>query len=388
MKILFLSFYFEPDLCAGSFRNTSLFNEIVPKLGPNDTIEVITTHPNRYSSYKVKAKDHERRGENVSIHRIHTPSHKNGLLSQINSFKVFYSKVLKITKKHKYDVVYASSSRLFTAFLGAKLAKKNKAKLYLDIRDIFRESIVDIFTNPIIKLGLDIILRPIEHYTFKKASHINLISKGFQSYFKQYNQCRYSYFTNGIDSVFLEERKEKQKVGNTEKTLVYAGNLGEGQGLHIIIPKVAKALEGKYKFIIFGDGGAKNKLLKVLKDEKVENVVLNSPINRTLLIEEYQKADFLFLHLNKHKAFERVLPSKLFEYGAFDKPIIAGVSGYAADFIKENISNAIVFNPGDVYTLVSELNTFIYKTEKRENFRNSFSRKLINIEMADSILAL
>ena len=29
MKILFLTYYFEPDLCAGSFRNTSLFKELL-----------------------------------------------------------------------------------------------------------------------------------------------------------------------------------------------------------------------------------------------------------------------------------------------------------------------------------------------------------------------
>ena len=388
MRILFLTYYFEPDLCAGSFRNTSLFNELITKLGPEDSIEVLTTLPNRYQSYKVTAKKYEKRAENITIHRVNIPSHNSGLIGQINSFKTFYKEVFKLTKNQEYDIVYASSSRLFTAFLGAKLAKKNQSKLYLDIRDIFRESIVDVFTNPIVKVALNIFLKPIEQYTFKKATNINLVSRGFKSYFTNYSQCTYSYFTNGIDDVFLKEREDVSIEKNPKKIILYAGNLGEGQGLHTIVPKVAKALHGKYRFVIYGDGGAKQKLLQALKEEQVDDVEVNNPISRDHLIKEYQKADFLFLHLNNHKAFERVLPSKLFEYGAFNKPIVAGVSGYAANFIKENISNIIVFNPGDVDALISQLKKYSYKTESREDFKKNYSRKQINIEMADSILSI
>lgn len=386
MKILFLTYYFEPDLCAGSFRNTSLFKALSLQLKSSDTLNVITTHPNRYDTYKVDAENKEKRGENISINRIRIPNHDNGLVGQIKSFKVFYSEALKIAKDEKYDLVYASSSRLFTAFLGAKLARKNKAKLYLDIRDIFRESIVEIFKNPFTKISLDLFLRPIELYTFKRANHINLVSKGFESYFSKYKQANFTIFTNGIDDVFLEPKKAPFLSDKKNKTIVYAGNIGEGQGLHIILPKVAKAYPDNFKFIIYGDGGAKEKLIDAIENEQVKNIEIRNPINRKLLIEEYQKADFLFLHLNKYKAFERVLPSKLFEYGAFDKPIIAGVGGYAADFLKENMTNVILFEPGDINTFITLLKKYNYKTGLRESFVEKFSRLSINKDMAESII--
>lgn len=386
MKILFLTYYFEPDLCAGSFRNTSLFKALKLQLQSSDVLDVITTHPNRYDSYKVETESKEKRGENVSIHRIRIPNHENGLLGQIKSFKVFYSEALKIAKNEKYDLVYASSSRLFTAFLGANFARKNKAKLYLDIRDIFREGIVEIFKNPLVKISLDIFLRPIEWYTFKRANHINLVSKGFESYFSKYKQAKFSYFTNGIDDVFLEPKKAAVFNEKKIKTIVYAGNIGEGQGLHIILPEVAKAYPATFKFIIYGDGGAKQKLINAIANEKVKNIEIRNPINRKLLIEEYQKADFLFLHLNKYKAFERVLPSKLFEYGAFDKPIIGGVGGYAAEFLKENMINVILFEPGDTETFINDLKEYKYTTSLREDFVKKFSRSSINTVMAKSII--
>ena len=55
----------------------------------------------------------------------------------------------------------------------------------------------------------------------------------------------------------------------------------------------------------------------------------------------------MFLHLNDFNAFEKVLPSKIFEYGATEKPILAGVSGYAKKFIDSEIINCATFNPCD-----------------------------------------
>ena len=72
---------------------------------------------------------------------------------------------------------------------------------------------------------------------------------------------------------------------------------------------------------------------------------LLNPVSRKELLEYYNQSTFLFLHLNDLDAFKKVLPSKLFEYGAFDKPIIAGVGGYAAQFIRDNLLNYILFKP-------------------------------------------
>ena len=43
-----------------------------------------------------------------------------------------------------------------------------------------------------------------------------------------------------------------------------------------------------------------------------------------------------------------MLPSKIFEYIAVGKPIVAGLNGYSARFIKKNIGHAYLFNPGDI----------------------------------------
>ncbi len=387
-KILYLTFYFEPDLCAGSFRNTPLVKELSRQANGRAIIDVFTTLPNRYNSFSVDAPKHEV-NDNYSINRISIPKHESGMKDQVFSFTKYYNSILKEVDGRKYDLVVASSSRLFTAYLGYRLAKKFKCRLYLDIRDIFYDTLEDVLKKGVVKFSALPIIKLVERKTFHFASHINLISEGFKPYFDRYKNTSFSYFPNGIDEEFAE--MDNNLVVNIEvsskiKTIVYAGNIGEGQGLHKIIPQAARSLEGKFRFIIIGDGGAKDKLVEQLSTLNVSNVEMISPMKRNDLISVYKNADFLFVHLNNYKAFEKVLPSKIFELAAFSQPLIAGVGGYASTFVKENIENAIVFSPCNVNEFIFKLLNYKYQKVRRKGFIEKFNRDAINRNMAESIL--
>lgn len=380
MRILFLSFYYEPDLCAGSFRATSLIEQL--KQHDDVVIEIVTTMPNRYASFSATASSFEK-VENVLINRIVLPSHNSGMLDQIKSFTRFYIEAVKLTKDKEYDLVFATSSRLFTAFLGARLAKKKKLPLYLDIRDIFVDTIKDVL-NPKIIFFAKQILSLIESYTFKAADHINLVSRGFEGYFiHKFKQAKYTWFTNGIDSEFLD-LESNEKVSSNPKSILYAGNIGEGQGLHTILPRLAKNLDKSFKIDVIGDGGRKPILETSLGN--IDNVDLLPPIQRKELSEQYMNADVLFLHLNDYPAFNKVLPSKIFEYAATGKPILAGVSGYAAKFIADEVTNAEVFHPGDAQGAIDALNKLKFINTDRSEFIKRYTRTNIMQNMAESIL--
>ncbi|MGV8879137.1 MAG: glycosyltransferase family 4 protein [Sphingobacteriaceae bacterium] len=384
-RILYLSFYFEPDLCAGSFRNSPLAKELARQLGDHGTIDVITTVPNRYSTFDAAAPASEQRG-NLHIDRILIPKHQSGFADQINSFKTYYQGVKKLVAGKKYDLVFASSSRLFTAYLGYTIAKKQRIPLYLDIRDIFTDTMQDVLQSRLVKTGVLPGLKFIEKLVFNYASHINLISGGFKPYFEKYKKPAYSAFPNGIDPEFLQLAPS---VPSTlpYKLITYAGNIGEGQGLHKIIPQAAKALGENYRFLIVGDGGAKQKLLEEMKALQVKNVEIRNPVPRKELLALYNQSDFLFLHLNDYEAFKKVLPSKIFELGAYDKPVIAGVAGFANQFIADHIPNRILFLPGKVDDMVKQMNAYTYQTAFRKAFLEKFKRAAVNEEMSRSILS-
>lgn len=385
MKILVLSFYFKPDLCAGSFRTTALVEQLKQHTGIE--IDVVTTMPNRYASFSTEAKTEEFDG-NVRIRRIELPSHKSGMVDQIKSFKTFYQQSRKIVENEEYDMVFATSSRLFTGFLGARVAKSKGLPLYLDIRDIFVDTIKDVLPSKAVTV-LKPILSAFEKYTFSSAKHINLVSKGFAGYFNErYSNINYSWFTNGIDNEFLDLPHFISDIGSKEekKRIVYAGNIGEGQGLHTILPGFTKLANPEYHFDVIGDGGRKQQLIDSLS--ATSNIEFLPPVNRKELLEEYLKADILFLHLNDFPAFEKVLPSKIFEYAATGKPILAGVSGYAAEFIRSEISNAEVFYPGDHEGAMAALMKLNLQYTDRNDFIRKYTRTNIMKEMSESIVAL
>ncbi|MFM9481342.1 hypothetical protein, partial [Streptomyces scabiei] len=88
-------------------------------------------------------------------------------------------------------------------------------------------------------------------------------------------------------------------------------------GLHKIIPQAAKMLGNGYHFKVFGDGGARKYLEEAIEKEKLINVSIEKPVKRAELLEIYKRSHYLFMHLNDYAAFEKVLPSKVFELGAF-----------------------------------------------------------------------
>lgn len=388
MKILYLTYYFRPDLCAGSFRNSSLFEAVLEQIGNEDFVHVITTIPNRYGSYSVEGLKEET-GKNYRIDRVTVPLHASGMAEQAKAFTAYYKGVMNLIKSEHYDMVFASSSRLFTAFLGKRCAAKNHCPLYLDIRDIFVDTMKDIFKDKkYIQIPAVWALGLIEKYTFKNANHINLISGGFREYFAKYKKPTYSEYSNGIDDVFIEAGKEPSTNSKKPYIITYAGNIGSGQGLEKIIPEAAKQLGSDYQFRIIGDGGTRKLLEAKLKELKVNNVELLNPVARKELIQYYKDSTFLFFHLNDLEAFKKVMPSKMFEYGAFDKPIIAGVGGYAAQFVEKNIPNHILFKPTDVADFVSRMETYQLTYERRESFIKNFSRKSIDKKLAASIVGL
>jgi glycosyltransferase involved in cell wall biosynthesis len=386
-RIVYLTFYFRPDLCAGSFRNSPLALELA-KQAKDVLIDVYTTLPNRYSTFDTDAPEFEE-FNNLRIHRISLPPHKSGMLDQVFSFLKYYKEVSRLNKGKKADLVFASSSRLFTAFLGYRIAKKTKTPLYLDIRDIFVDTMNDVFKSQILKTIVLPILKIIERRTFNYANHINLISGGFKEYFQKFKKATFSFYSNGIDDEFLIENNIalNHNSGSGKKVIVYAGNLGEGQGLNKIVPQTAKLLGNKFEFLIIGDGGTKRLLQTEIEITGINNVILKNPISRKELQKVYSTADYLFLHLNDYPAFRKVLPSKIFELATFKKPILAGVSGFSAQFIKDEINSSFVFNPCDYRALANHLlNPEENLNIDRSDFIQKFKRSIINEKMATSIL--
>lgn len=390
--MLVLSFYYHPDLSAGSFRATALVQMLRDLMPHGSHIDVVTTLPNRYQSFTADAPRSEGK-DGVSIQRIALSRHKSGMLDQSLAFLQFAWGAMAAVADQEYDLVFATSSRLMTAVLAAWIARRKRARLYLDLRDIFADTIKDVVKGPL-AVVLKHVFSRLERYPLMRADKVNLVSGGFLEYFRaRYPEQQFACFPNGIDEEFLNagpvvRSPSPRKAGPEKLTVLYAGNIGEGQGLHRVIPQLALALGAGVHFKVIGDGGRRLALEKAIAEAGVANVEILSPIDRAQLIQAYRAADVLFLHLNDYPAFEKVLPSKLFEYAAMGKPVWAGVSGFAAVFIRTEIVNSAVFQPCSIEAGVRSLGELRLEDAPRGEFITRFGRTAVTRGLAEDVLSV
>ena len=126
----------------------------------------------------------------------------------------------------------------------------------------------------------------------------------------------------------------------------------------------------------------------MISKNEIKNIKLLDPIERNELFKLYSQADILFLHLDNKMAFERVLPSKIFEYASTGLPIVAGVGGYAKKFLLEEVENVSVFQPSNVQSAISSLNAIDLKIVDRQDFILRYSRKKISHDLFKDILSI
>lgn len=390
LRLLLLSFYYTPDIGPGPLRAKAMVDALAEAGDAQLEIDVLTTQPNRYHSLNTNAPSAERLG-NVAVTRFWLPEHKSGMLDQAVAFRSFASQVLKTTKGAQWDVVIATSSRLMTATLGAWVTRRSGAALYLDVRDLFTDTMEDVLSKSPLRVLMPA-LKMLESYTFRSAKKINVVSAGFAPHIRSVAPCvALSEYTNGIDEEFLSADFGSPEAHESGVPLVlYAGNIGDGQGLHRVVPEVAALMKGQAEFRLIGDGGRRAELKAALEQQGIKNVTLLDPIPRQSLFDQYRSADILFLHLNDYQAFHKVLPSKIFEYAAIGKPVLAGVGGYAADFLREKVPGVEVFEPCDAAAMQRSLQKLLRgpRTIDRSDFCSRYLRKNIMREMAKDILSL
>ncbi len=384
--ILILSYYYEPDLSAGSFRNTALVKMLSKCLTEMTHIHVICTHPNRYAGHQKSAPDYEEIG-NLYIHRIRVPQHNNQFLKQIISFYYYQKGVWKIAKKLNFHNIYVSTSKLFTGYLAYRLSKRTLAPYYLDIRDLFSENLGDMIPYSFIAKPISRFIRKyFEIPTLMNAKQISINSEGFRASIPSTYRGKVCFFPNGIDDLFYGWTQEKG-LSTKQFTVTYAGNIGEAQALHKIIPPIADFFKRSHIFQIIGAGSAKHKLVEEINRLGLRNVILIDPVERSKLLEYYSNSHYLFLHLNNYKSLEKVLPSKLFEYGGGDVPILAGVAGYTKQFIvNEMKDNVFIFEPCNYEMLRDYMEFHHYVIQFRLAFIKKYNRQNISFEMTESLL--
>ena len=214
MKFCFFTFYYPPDLSAGSFRSTALANALIEEMDKKSSLIVITTSPNRYKSYELSSEFITIK-DNLKIYRIKLPKHSGSMFSQALIFIIYFIKAIKICLKEKPDFLIGTSGRLMTAILTWVSSILIKKPYLIDLRDIFSESIADIFAkkNKIIGKFLNNFFSYFDKCVLTNAASVNVVSMGFPEYFdkKGIDTSKWLFYPNGVDDIFVNHKNIKSQ---------------------------------------------------------------------------------------------------------------------------------------------------------------------------------
>lgn len=353
MKVLILSQHFYPE----NFRFNDLAKGLVTE---GHEVTVLTGIPNYpqgdfYKGYSLFSPRKETWEGMTIIRSPLIPRKQTKIFLALNyiSFPIFatiYWFILRLSQR--FDrVLICQSSPIFMAIPAVIVRRFFKTPVYLWITDLWPESLraTNTFKSPFI-------LKPIEWITkmiYLGVDHILISCKGFRLSIEEkigVNRRPISYFPYWAEDFYQPLEEDKIEVTEDEKKLfqseglklVFAGNLGEAQNLELIIDAVSMRGKDDLKVIFIGNGRARKGLEKKVADLNLSGKVFflgQKPIQK--MNDYFALADVLYISLREDPIFSITVPSKLQSYLAVRKPILASISGEAADLIVESNSGLV-----------------------------------------------
>ena len=294
---------------------------------------------------------------------------KRRLLNQISFMFGAIRYGRRLLKKQRFDIVIASSPPLFAGIVGKKLARKANAQFIFEVRDLWPESIVAMGKmsnkNPVVMIA-----KRVANHLYKKADALVTVTKGLKRRLEnRISGKEVILIYNGAD---LSEITSKSKM--EKGLLVYSGILGHFQAVDVMVRGLSFVKERDVKCLIVGDGPEMQKLKEETKRLGMEEkVAFTGSVSHKEALEYIGKADVCLVSMIDSPITNEALPSKVFEYAACGKPVVASLAGEMADMIKE-YKIGLVSKPGDPVAFAKILNEMLENEEMREEFSENARR--------------
>ena len=232
----------------------------------------------------------------------------------------------------RFDVAIAESPPLFTAVAAGVVARMRRAPLVLNVADLWPESAVQLgaLRNPLaIRAACSL-----ERFAYAHASAITVPTPGIRQMLLQAGQPpeKVIYLPNAVQ---VERFQIRGEPASAVRRIVYCGTVGMAQGVGTLLD-AARLLEqsGQFGFEIVGDGAERLELEKRARSLGLNTVTFVGRSAREEVPERIAMADAAVISLRNLALFEDALPTKLLEYMAAGKPVIAAASGQVARLVE------------------------------------------------------
>lgn len=399
MRILFLTDNFPPEVNAPANRTYEHCKEWV-KHGVDVT--VITCAPNFpkgevYPGYKNKWKQEEVM-DGIRVIRVWSYITKNeGFVKRILDYISYAITAFWAGLFVKTDLIVATSPQFFTAVSGRYLSFFKRKPWVMEVRDLWPESIVAVGA---MKKNMAIrYFEWLEKRLYKSASKIIVVTDTFKEKIieKGIIASKISVFKNGANlELFVPQPKPEnllEKFGLKDKTVfAYIGTHGMAHGLSFILESIESLQESHphFHFLFIGDGAERKNLVKKAGAINLENVTFIESVSKKQVVNYLSVMDVALVNLKKSDTFLTVIPSKIFEAAAMEKPILLGLQGETKGII-EKYNAGLCYEPENKEEFIKQaiklVEPEIYKEKKQgcKALAQAFDRKKIALELLEDL---
>ena len=159
------------------------------------------------------------------------------------------------------------------------------------------------------------------------------------------------------------DNRGKKKIGD-KFTFIYAGNLGIAQNLSIILYAALELKEENIEFIIAGSGPEEKKMQNLRTELALDNVQFVGEVSKEDICTYFEQANCGIIPLKKIETFKGTIPSKIFDYMAFNLPILLGVDGESRQIV-EKAGTGLFFEPDNYKDLARKI-VFLKNTNNED----------------------
>jgi len=392
VKILYVSQYFPPEMGAPAARAAELSRHWA-RMGHEVT--VLTGFPNHPTG--VVPEDWRSR-----LHRLRYTETVDGVRvvrtwlwplpnrkahERIRNYASFcVSAALSGLALHKPDVIIATSPQLLCALSGWWIAFWKRVPFVFEVRDLWPESLAAVGAGSEGSL-LHRTLGAIAGFLYRRADRIVVVAPAFKDHLIRYwnvPAAKISVVANGVepdlfrlDPAAMEVRKQLKLEDRF--LICYIGTMGNAHGLETLIAAAEELQTAlpKAMFLLIGEGAEKERIVELAAARGLTNIHFLGQQPRERIPAYISAADVCLVMLKKTELFKTVIPTKLLEYMACERPVIVAVDGQARQIIEEAGAGVFV-EPENSQDLVQAILGLAEDPAKRRQMGASGRQYIVN----------
>jgi colanic acid biosynthesis glycosyl transferase WcaI len=337
VRLLFVTHYFHPEVGAAPTRILELARELSAH---GHRVTVLTGFPNYPDGvipdpYRGRRFQVERLGDLRVVRTAVYPAPNRGVARRLLNHTSFALSALACSRRAgPADAVIVETPPLFTAAAGVLIARLKGAPLLLNVADLWPDAAIQF--GALRGRAAVASARAIERFAYRNAEVIGVPTPGLQRMLRERGRPaeQVVLVPHGVDPGRFPRDSGAEPV---PRRVVYCGTIGMGHAVGTLI-EAARMLEEageRHELLIVGDGAERAELQARASRLGLKRVSFAGRLPREELPALLATAEVTVATQRNLPLLADALSTKVLEYMAAARPVVAAASGWTAEVIED-----------------------------------------------------